>query len=41
MPHCVDKGTIKEIIIKKFNGQNWEKSMEEFPKIKEYSQVSL
>ena len=39
MPHCIVAGTIKEITIRKFNGQNWEESVEEFPKIKEFSKV--
>lgn len=28
MPHCVDKGTIKNMKVIKFDGENWEQSME-------------
>lgn len=38
MPHCIDQGTIENVIIKTFNGQSWEESMEEFQEIKKFSQ---
>ena len=40
MPHCIDEGTIEKIIIKQFGGQEWEKSMKEFPQIKEFSKAN-
>jgi len=27
-PKCMESGTIKEIVVEKFDGQNWEESME-------------
>lgn len=41
MPHCIDQGTIEEVIIKTFNGQQWEQSMGKFPEIKKFSQHPL
>lgn len=38
MPHCIDEGTIENVTIKTFDGQNWEESMEKFPQIKKFSQ---
>ena len=29
MPHCLEPGTLKKVIDKSFDGQNWEKSMEQ------------
>lgn len=43
MPHCIDNygpGVLENVTIKKFNGQNWEESMETFPQIKKFSQQS-
>ena len=28
MPHCLDPGTVKQITVVEYDGQNWEKSME-------------
>lgn len=39
MPHCINDGTLEEVIIKEFDGQHWEQSMENFPQIKQFSQV--
>lgn len=41
MPHCIDKGTLEELVIKEFDGQNWEESMANFPQIKKYSQLNV
>ncbi|KAK4018253.1 hypothetical protein OUZ56_000318 [Daphnia magna] len=38
MPHCIDQGTVQEVITKTFNGQQWEESMGKFPEIKKFSQ---
>ena len=32
--HCLDAGTVNNVTITTFDGQNWEKSMEEDPSIK-------
>lgn len=29
MPHCLDAGTVKEIVKERFTGSEWEKSMSE------------
>ena len=37
--HCLDPGTVRDVTITKFDGQNWEQSMERDPSIKERSKV--
>lgn len=37
MPHCIDQGTIEEVIVKQFDGQKWEESMKDYPEIKQFS----
>lgn len=32
--HCIDPGTVLSTTLTKFDGQNWEKSMEEDPSIR-------
>lgn len=42
MPHCMDKGTFDEVVIKnlkEFDGQHWEESMMKYPQIKEFSKA--
>ena len=41
MPHCIDKGTLEEVIVQTFNGQQWEESMENYPEIKKFSQTGM
>ena len=37
MPHCLDPGTVQRVNIRKFDGTNWEQSMQHFPQIKDFS----
>lgn len=39
MPHCIDQGTIEEVIVKQFDGKKWEESMKDYPEIKQFSKT--
>lgn len=30
VPHCLDEGTVRSVVVEEFNGANWEKAMKEW-----------
>ena len=38
-PHCLDSGTVEDVITENFDGKNWEVAIEKHPDIKERSKT--
>ena len=36
-PHCLDPGTVKRVEVETFDGQNWEKAMEDHKTLRDRS----
>ncbi|KAL2095048.1 hypothetical protein ACEWY4_009767 [Coilia grayii] len=39
-PHCLDLGTVRSVTVEKFNGQDWEESMQKHQTIRNMSKPS-